>query len=62
AYWIFADRFVAVDHRDRQTYLVALSDGSEGSAGPETGRGTVVDDVSASRSGPPPPARPVRRH
>ncbi|WP_431916244.1 aminodeoxychorismate synthase component I [Micromonospora wenchangensis] len=31
AYWIFADRFVAVDHRDRQTYLVALSDGSEGS-------------------------------
>ncbi|MFC4148103.1 aminodeoxychorismate synthase component I [Micromonospora mangrovi] len=29
AYWIFADRFLAVDHRDKQTHLVALSDCSE---------------------------------
>lgn len=29
AYWIFADRLIAVDHRDRKTHLVALTDGSE---------------------------------
>jgi para-aminobenzoate synthetase len=33
AYWIFADRFLAVDHRDQRTHLVALSDG--GAAGDE---------------------------
>jgi para-aminobenzoate synthetase len=32
AYWIFADRFIALDHRDRRTYLVALSDGTASSA------------------------------
>ncbi|GAA3724266.1 aminodeoxychorismate synthase component I [Salinactinospora qingdaonensis] len=28
ATWIFADRFVAVDHQEDMTYLVAMSDGS----------------------------------
>ncbi|GAB3693715.1 aminodeoxychorismate synthase component I [Saccharopolyspora tripterygii] len=32
AAWIFADRFLAVDHREQRTYLVALSEGEDRSA------------------------------
>ncbi|MFF2655203.1 aminodeoxychorismate synthase component I [Streptomyces sp. NPDC058045] len=69
AVWLFADRFLAVDHRAHRTYLLALSEAADG----EDTDGGDADTASATRwlertaarldaltpLTPPPPVAPV---
>lgn len=60
AVWIFADRFVAVDHQEDTTYLVAMGDGSASStAQAEDWLEKTASAVQfLARSEPEPPAEP----
>ncbi len=57
AYWLFADRLIAVDHRDKSTYLIALSDGGDaGNAAAEAWLGATAQELSSVPEAQPAPA------